>query len=170
MVGSFSSKLGILKALVDVTIAGDDEPTDLPSRPSVRQALELPEPRDRLAQFARLATEINARTAGVYRVLVSAADADPGAAMLLAELDRQRRRGQGLVVRDLVRDGTLRTELTSRRAGDLVHALLSPELFRLLVVEAGWSVGRYETWLADLLADQLLGPSAASPVEAPPAD
>src|SRR5215218_7287526 len=35
----FSSKLGILKALLDVSIAGDDQPVPLPERPQVAELL-----------------------------------------------------------------------------------------------------------------------------------
>ena len=33
---------------------------------------------------------------------------------------------------------------------------MSPELYRLLVVDRGWKVDRYERWLVATLADQLL--------------
>ena len=36
--------------------------------------------------------------------------------------------------------------------------LVLPEIYRTLVVEHGWSLDRYETWLGDQLAHQLLGP------------
>ena len=41
----FSSKQGILKALVDASIAGDDEPVPLAERPPVRSLLSAPDPR-----------------------------------------------------------------------------------------------------------------------------
>jgi hypothetical protein len=33
---------------------------------------------------------------------------------------------------------------------------LSPELYRLLVVDRGWSPAKYKEWLTGLLVDQLL--------------
>jgi hypothetical protein len=36
---------------------------------------------------------------------------------------------------------------------------MSPELHRLLVVDRGWRTERYERWLAEVLADQLLPPA-----------
>src|SRR6516165_3359715 len=41
----FSSKLGILKALLDVSIAGDDEDVPVEERPFVRAILADPDPR-----------------------------------------------------------------------------------------------------------------------------
>jgi hypothetical protein len=45
----------------------------------------------------------------------------------------------------------------ARDAADVIHALASPELYRLLVVDRAWPPDRYERWLADALSSQLLG-------------
>jgi hypothetical protein len=50
----------------------------------------------------------------------------------------------------------LRPKLRERDAGDIIHALMSPEVYRLLVVDRGWSPERYEKWLTETLLDQLL--------------
>jgi AcrR family transcriptional regulator len=155
----FSSKRGILKALVDVSIAGDDEAVPMAERPAVRSLLADPDPRAKLAGFVGIAAQVNSRTAAIYRILVSAAAADPDATGLLEELTRQRQEGQGLISRSLARSGTLRRELRERDAGDIIHALVSPEVYGLLVVDRGWPAERYETWLTDTLADQLLAPT-----------
>ena len=55
----FSSKPGILKALLDASIAGDDEPVPVADRLAVRSRLEVAEPRDRLAGLAAISVEIN---------------------------------------------------------------------------------------------------------------
>src|SRR5882757_6799705 len=79
----FSSKLGILKALLDTSIAGDDEPLAVQERPDVASMFSEPDPRKLLAGFAGMTTAINVRTNDVYRVLVSAAASDRAAAELL---------------------------------------------------------------------------------------
>ena len=152
----FSSKRGILKALLDVSIVGDDEAVPVADRAPVRSLLADAEPKDQLAGFVGIAAEINARTAPIYRILVSAASSDPDAAAVLDELTRQRQDGQGNISRALARAGALRPELRQRDAADIIHALLSPELHHLLVVDRGWSRERYERWLTALLVDQLL--------------
>jgi AcrR family transcriptional regulator len=158
----FSSKRGILKALLDVSIAGDDEAVPVAERPAIRSLLADPDPRRALAGFVAVAAQINDRTAAIYRILVSAAASDPDAATLLDELTRQRQQGQGRIARSLARAGALRPGLRERDAGDIIHALLSPEVYGLLVVDRGWSPERYEAWLTDTLVDQLLagGPAA----------
>ncbi len=152
----FSSKHGILKALLDVSIAGDDEPVPVAERTPMQELLADPDPRSKLAGFVRVAAQVHARTAAIYRILVSAAASDPDAAALLDELTRQRQEGQGRVARSLARAGALRPKLRERDAGDLIHALGSPELYGLLVVDRRWSPARYEVWLTDTLMDQLL--------------
>jgi hypothetical protein len=100
---------------------------------------------------------INARSSDVYRILASAADSDPAAAGLFAELQDQRRRGQGRIARALGRAGALQPGLREREAADIIHALMSPELYRLLVLDRGWSRTRYEAWLTATITAQLLG-------------
>jgi AcrR family transcriptional regulator len=155
----FSSKRGILKALLDVSIAGDDEAVPMADRPPVRSLLSDPDPRNIVAGSVGIAAQVNSRTAAIYRILVSAAASDPGAAALLDELTRQRHEGQGRIARSLARAGALRPRLRERDAGDIIHALLSPEMYRLLVVDRGWPPERYETWLTGTLVDQLLAPT-----------
>jgi len=152
----FSAKLGILKALLDISIAGDDQPVAMPERPQVIALDAQGDPAQLLADLAAITVGINTRSGYVYRILTIAAGADPAAAELLSDYQRQRARGQGGVARKLARSDALRAGLRERDAGDLIHALMSPELFRLLVVDRGWSARRYERWLAGTLADQLL--------------
>ena len=152
----FSSKHGILKALLDVLITGDDEAVPMAERPHVRALLADPDPKVQLAGFVTIAADVNSRVAPVYRILVSAAGSDPDAAALLDELTHQRQEGQRLLARSLVRAGALRPGLRERDAGDVIHALMSPEMYRLLVVDRRWKLDRYERWLTDLVADQLL--------------
>ena len=159
----FSSKLGILKALLDVSIAGDDEDVPLPDRPHVRALLADPDPRAQLAGFAGISSGIMARTEPVYRILLSAADSDPDAAALLAEQTRHRQQGQARIARSLARAGALRPELRERDAADIIHALMSPEVYRLLTVDRRWPTARYQQWLTGILIGQLLPPEERTP-------
>jgi AcrR family transcriptional regulator len=156
----FSSKLGILKELLAVSIAGDDVDIALEDRPHVRALLADPDPRNRLSGFAGITSGIMSRTEPLYRILVSAAGSDPDAAALLAEQTRHRQQGQGRIARSLARAGALRPELRERDAADIIHALMSPEVYRLLVGDRGWPSERYEQWLKQILIDQLLPPPA----------
>jgi AcrR family transcriptional regulator len=151
----FSSKLGILRELLAVSVAGDDA-VPLPERPQVRALLGETEPGNQLAGFAGICRGIMSRTEPVYRILVSAAGSDSDAAALLAEQTRQRKQGQSGIARHLAGAGALRPALSESDAADIIHALMSPEVYRLLVVDGGWDGDRYERWLRDTLIDQLL--------------
>lgn len=152
----FSSKRGILKAILDVSIAGDDEAVPLLKRPHVRAALADPDPKEQLAGFVAVTSEVNSRIAPIYRILVSAASSDPDVAALLDDQNRQRQAGQGRLARSLARAGALRPGLRERDAADVIHALMSPEVYRLLVVDREWPRERYQQWLEQTLVEGLL--------------
>jgi AcrR family transcriptional regulator len=156
----FSSKLGILKELLDVSIAGDDESVPLQERPHVRALVAEPDAAKQLSGFADITCGIMSRTEPVYRILVSAAASDPEAAELLARQIQHRQHGQAQIARTLARAGALAPALRERDAADIIHALMSPEVYRLLVGDRGWSTEKYARWLKRTLIDQLLPPSA----------
>lgn len=152
----FSSKLGILKALLDVSIGGDDQAVAMADRPQVGAMLTDPDPRNQLAGFAALLREVMGRVASVHRILADAARSDEDAAGLLAEIARQRQEGQHRIARSLAKGKALRPGLRERDAADIIHALASPEVYGLLVLDRGWSADRYEDWVQTILAEQLL--------------
>ena len=152
----FDSKLGILKAVIDVAIVGDDEEVAMADRPVVQALLADSNPVQQIAGFAALLRDLMARTAPVHRLLGDAARSDADAAALLAEIARQRQAGQLRIARSLARSGALRDGLRERDAADVIHALASPEVYGLLVLDREWSAERYERWIADTLRQQLL--------------
>ena len=149
-------KLGILKAVLDVSIAGDDQAIAMADRPQVRALDSDPDPANTLAGFAALLRELMARTAPVHRILEDAARSDQAAAALFADIARQRHDGQRRITRALARASALRSGLREREAADIIHALASPEVYRLLVCDRGWTSEQYEQWLTSILTDQLL--------------
>jgi AcrR family transcriptional regulator len=152
----FSSKLGILKAVLDVSVGGDDEVVAMADRPHVRALLSDQDPRNQLSGFAALLRDVMARAGPVHRILADAARSDEGAAALLAEIARQRHDGQRRIARSLARSNALRPALRERDAADIIHALASPEVYGLLVTDRGWTGERYEKWLRSILIDQLV--------------
>src|SRR5262252_3534344 len=105
----FSSKLGILKDLFNVSIAGDDEAVPLEDRPLVQALISDPDPRKQLSGLVGISRGIMAGT-------------DPDAAALLAETRRHRQQGQGQIAGLLARTGALRPKLSERDAADIIHA------------------------------------------------
>jgi len=152
----FSSKLGILTALIGASVAGTDDARSPADQPAARALPDDADPARQLEGFAGICREVNVRTQPLYRVLVGAAQSDPDAAALLADRTRRRGAGQRLIARSLARAGALRPDLREREAADIIHALMSPEVYQLLVADRGWPPQRYEKWLARTLIDQLL--------------
>jgi AcrR family transcriptional regulator len=157
----FSSKLGILEAVLDVSVGGDHQAVAMADRPQVRALVSDENPNNQLAGFAALLRGVMARVGPVHRILADAARSDPGASSLFTEIARQRHEGQRRIARSLARSGALRPRLRERDAADIIHALASPEVYGLLVFDRGWSSEQYERWLRSILIDQLLPESGA---------
>ncbi|MGH7685527.1 MAG: TetR/AcrR family transcriptional regulator [Candidatus Dormibacteria bacterium] len=150
----FGSKRAILLSVLDVSFGGDDAPVAYGDRPAVQAALALTDARNLLEAFAPLTRELLERSAPILDVLRSAADADPEAAELYAEAQRQRYAGQCNNARVLADRGQL--SVSEQVAADIMFTLRSPDVFRSLIGERGWSADQYERWLTRALQATLL--------------
>jgi AcrR family transcriptional regulator len=153
---TFRNKRSILSALIDVTIAGDDAPVPILERAWVREMRAAPDPWNRLRILARNGRLILERTAPIYEVLRGAATADPRMASLWEATRAQRLAGQRDLLRIVVGDRALRENVSAKIATDIAYAIGSPETYRLLTVDRGWSADRFERWYADALGRLLL--------------
>jgi hypothetical protein len=52
--------------------------------------------------------------------------------------------------------GALRPGLSFERAGDILWTLIAWEVYELLVIERGWSLDDWESWIAESAAALLL--------------
>jgi TetR/AcrR family transcriptional regulator, regulator of autoinduction and epiphytic fitness len=155
---AFGSKRAILKELVDVRIAGDDEPVAVLDRPFVERIADEADGRRKLAIFAEHLRGVHERTADVLAALRAAADSDPEVAELWETLKQQRRFGQGRFAEHLAEAGVLRDDLTAAKAADVITTLMDHELYLGLCRDLGWSGVAWQEWYADLLARALLRP------------
>jgi hypothetical protein len=89
-------------------------------------------------------------------VLASAAHVDPEALELLHEIRRQRHTGQSRIVAALMNRGALDPSVDSAEGADFVYLLMSPDAYRILTVERGWTSDEYEAWLSHTLFRTLL--------------
>jgi AcrR family transcriptional regulator len=144
----FGSKRALLSAALDTAFGGDDEPIAFGDRPAVRAARTEPDPEKMVDAFARIVAEFMQRSSAILHVLATAAPVDAEAAELLAEIRRQRHTGQSRIVDALAATGALHPGLDKAEATDIVYALLSPDMHRILTVERGWPADRYERWIA----------------------
>jgi AcrR family transcriptional regulator len=152
----FGTKRALLADLVDVTIVGDDEPVPVLERDWVRAMRADADPLHRVRALAEAGAAILARVAPIHAVLVGAAAADAEAAAILRRYTEQRREGQRALLRIAVPSGSLRAGMSARTAADTLFAIGSPETYRALVVDRGWSPARFTSWYADTLARLLL--------------
>jgi AcrR family transcriptional regulator len=143
----FSSKRSLLKAVLDVSFGGDDQPVPFGERPEVRAARDEPDPVALVRAFARIGRAFMARSSAIMHVLATAAQVDSDAAQLMEQIRRQRRTGQSRIVAALSARGALDPELEFSEAADITYVALSPDVHRILTVECGWTAEQYEQWL-----------------------
>ncbi len=152
----FGTKAALLEALINLGVRGDAAPAPLAERPWWREMLEEADPRRQLRLHAANVRRIQEGSADIAEIVRGAATADPEIAAVLKQRHRQRFEDTQLVAQSLGRKRALAPGVTVAKAGDLVWALSGAEVYRMLVVERGWSPDEYEEWLASALADSLL--------------
>jgi AcrR family transcriptional regulator len=153
---AFGSKAALTKQVYDVALAGDDEPVPMRDRPEIQAILAEPDPRRKVAGYAALARQLGGRLGPLLAVLLGARGADADLDAFARTTANERLAGTAGLVGHLAEVGALRPGLDPERARDLLWALISPELYQLLVVERGWSPEDYERWLSSAIADALL--------------
>jgi AcrR family transcriptional regulator len=153
----FGPKPDLVKRVYDVTLAGDDEPVPMAQRPAVAAIAADPDPRSKVAGYARMGRELAERTgplATALRVAARAGEVELRA--FLETTDAERLTGATRFVEHLAAAGALRPGLSVTHARDVVWLMISPEIHALLVTDRGWSHDEYEAWLAAALAAALL--------------
>lgn len=152
----FGTKSALLDAMIKASVRGDESPAPLAARPRWREMLEESDPARRLRLFAANARHIHERTTDIFEIVRGAATADPEIAALRQRLTAARLQDNREVAETLARNEILGQGVTIERATDLLWALGSADLYRMLVVERGWPPEQYEQWLAASLIDSLL--------------
>jgi AcrR family transcriptional regulator len=153
---AFRNKRTILARLVDVSVVGDDEQVPLLEREGPQAARQETDQRRQIALFARGIREIMGRVGALFEVMRVASASEPEIALLLEGVLAQRLEGMRFFVQALLSNGPLRAGLEEAAAVDTVWTLTSAEVYRLLTVDRGWPVDRYEAWLAGSLEVFLL--------------
>ncbi|MFE3454074.1 TetR/AcrR family transcriptional regulator [Nonomuraea sp. NPDC059194] len=151
----FGNKRALLKELVDVTIAGDDEPVATMDRPWYTGALAAGTAQDMLRAYVTGTTTVLERVAPIGKVLDGACASDPEVAALWPQDVDPRYVVQQRAAKALVGKPGARAEVSAEEAADLLYGLLSPELYLLLVQERGWPRERWERWAGQTLRAQL---------------
>ncbi|MGD9710895.1 MAG: TetR/AcrR family transcriptional regulator [Thermomicrobiales bacterium] len=149
-------KPALLRQLIESAISGQDQAIPAEERDYVREIREEPDPRLKLALYARAVAQIQPRLAPLFAVLRDAAPHDEELAALWAEISSRRAANMRRLVDDVTSAGRLREGITRDDAADLIWATNSPDFYLLLAGERGWSPEKLERWLADLWIRTLL--------------
>lgn len=145
----FGNKRSVLSSLLDVTIAGNDEPVATLDRGWVADAVAATDPWEQLRIQVHHARLILERGADVLLAVRAGASADPEVADLWRTNLEQRRTVQRHLM-DALASKSDDTDPVS--ATDVALALLSPETYTHLVRDSGWTPERYEGWVVGTVA------------------
>lgn len=153
---TFGNKPGLLKAVFDVSIVGDDEPVPMLQRELVQRIRAERDARRKLSMYGEHLTESAPRSVPVQLLIRAAAASDPGAASVWDQMLAERLTGMMEFARHLHEGGHLRPEVSVDEARDILWTYNSPELYELLVIQRGWQPERYGRWIANTLIAALL--------------
>ncbi len=145
---TYRTKCGVLQALVGRAVAGDDAPVALLERAWVRDLAEEPDRDGRIARLAHQGASILARRAAIDEIVAQAAGADAEAVALLETGRRERWAGQRRLLELVLGPDGHPGQRALDTASDALFAIGSPEVYRLLVAERGWTHEAFEAWYA----------------------
>jgi AcrR family transcriptional regulator len=153
---AFRTKARLLKTVIDVAIAGDDERVAMLDRQWAARAESIADPADFIAAFARQLTASAGRAAGLTAAALEGARTDQDIAAVAAQLMSQRQvmaawLVDGILLRSALRDGTGRDD-----AVDTVWTLMDPAIFCRLIEDRHWPPGQFQHWFTDTLTRLLL--------------
>ena len=155
------TKAALLKAVYDVALAGDDEPVPIVDRPLAQAMFAAGDARGCLHQYARMGRHLAERAGPLITVVfVEAAARDPEVRAFVQTIERERATGTAGVARHVADRFGLRPGLSADDAADVLWTLTAPEVLDRLVRRRGWTLERYEAWLARTMCESLLGTAA----------
>lgn len=148
----FQSKRGVLRALMDEALPTDQRLA------LVEKSQQATSPQERLQFSAKIARQM-------YDAEREQMDLFRGAAVLAPEFkelekEREMRRydRQEMTIQAMVKEKSLAKGLSSSKARDILWAFTGRDMYRMFVIEQGWSSDTYEQWLAQLLIKTLVKP------------
>jgi AcrR family transcriptional regulator len=151
----FGNKPSLLKELVDVTIAGDDEPVPTMERAWFVDAMAAPTADEHLRAHVHGTAEVLGRVASIMEVVRAAAAQEPRLAELWPQEGDPRLEVQATAARSLIAKPGARPGVPAEEATDVLFALLSPELYLVMVRDRGWAPDRWAEWAYRTLRTQL---------------
>lgn len=142
----FKSKRGVLQALIDEALP------EAQFLLLVERSMSEKTPKKRLQACAEMARQIYDAERGLMDLFREASVV----ASEFRELEEERENRRYDHQQEYVKSLPLSKHLTLTQARDILWSLTGRDLYRLLVLERGWSSDAYEKWLGDTLINALL--------------
>jgi len=150
----FGGKARVLTALIDTRLVPDGTVANVADTPGAQAIKAEPDPRRQIEMFAAWMAGMSTRLRPVFEILRTASAVEPEMAAVFTEMDRFRLKNMQTYARWFAARGRLR--VTTKRAAEIIWALASPDVARMLCDELGWSETEHARWLADTLTRSLL--------------
>ena len=150
----FGSKARVLTALIDVRLVPDDTVANITHRPDARAIKDEVDQRQQIRMFAEFIASVSTGLRPVFEILRTASAVEPEMAKVFEEMDRFRLRNMQTYAKWIAARGPLR--VTTKRAGEIIWTLASPDVARMLCDELGWTQREHARWLAETLTRTLL--------------
>jgi AcrR family transcriptional regulator len=145
----------LVLAVIDMALAGTDEPVAAEQRDYVRAVLAADGARAKLTTYAEGLGRVMPRVAPLFESLAQAALTEPDCAAVRDQIADRRRANMLTLALDLRATGDLRDDLTDDEVADLIWTTNAPEYYALARAR-GWSPTTYASRLGDLWARLLL--------------
>jgi AcrR family transcriptional regulator len=159
---AFDTKSGLLRALWNLLLRGDEDDAPIAEREWYRAVLEEPDAERQLRLNARNSRMGKQRIGAVVEVIRSAAPNDGEIAGLWDRIQTDYRANQKAIVESLHAKKALKAGLGVDRASDILWLINHPNQWQLLVGQRGWTPEQYERWCSDLACSELLKPKTAT--------
>jgi AcrR family transcriptional regulator len=154
---AFESKGGVLRALWNLLLRGEQDDRPIAEQAWYREVLENPDPERQLRLNARNSAQGKLRISSILEVIRSAAAADPEIDVLWQRIQSDYRANQRAIVESLSQRQALSPGLDLEHAADVLWTINHPNTWQLLVVQRGWTPAQYEQWSGDAACRELLG-------------
>ncbi|MFT3898776.1 MAG: TetR family transcriptional regulator [Gordonia sp. (in: high G+C Gram-positive bacteria)] len=150
---SIGGKAEVVKAVYDVTLAGDDDPTPMSERPQFLAMRDSVNAGAFMRAYAGVCRMIYEHVGPLLGVLLHGGAGDDAVLHdFLATIDAERRTGSGHALDALAATHGIPAPPGRDRLHDIVWTLTAPEVADRLIRRCGWSPDDYERWLGDQLA------------------
>jgi AcrR family transcriptional regulator len=151
---TFGTKVSVLTALIDRELTASADVASVTDRPEAHAVRDELDQCEQLRLFTRDIATVLERVRPAHDILRNAAAVDADLLAVSREMDDNRLKHIRKVAGWLAARGSLRVDVD--RASEIIWAIASPDVARMLCDARSWTVDDYAAWLEDTLAHALL--------------